>query len=185
MRDKGLLIYAGILKDAYSSGLLENLGFIRTRFNPSDPLSKDIADEILLHNLLQNDKLIMTSPSSPSTMSLSQPHSMLPLGERRSNCPCFLNSMPSERALYLSLQPDAAFFMCARRATAIYLLKKDFVRLLRMILFGHDVPPLETLPHLSSPLSAAGVGKRRSLARSRKFVRPPVPPPPQQGASAR
>lgn len=33
------------------------MGFIRTRFNPSDPLSKDIADESLLHDLLQKEKL--------------------------------------------------------------------------------------------------------------------------------
>lgn len=55
--EKRLLIDAEILKDAYSSGSLDNLGFIRTRFNPSDPLSKDIADESLLLGLLRDVKL--------------------------------------------------------------------------------------------------------------------------------
>lgn len=57
VREKNRLILASILKDAYSYSSLDNLGFIRTRFNPSDPLSKDIVDKTLLLGLLREEKL--------------------------------------------------------------------------------------------------------------------------------
>lgn len=38
VHEKKLLIEAAILEEAYSSGSLDNLGFIRSRFNPADPL---------------------------------------------------------------------------------------------------------------------------------------------------
>lgn len=57
VREKRLLIDAAILKDAYYSGSPDNLGFIRTRLNTSDPLFKDIADESLLLSLLRDVNL--------------------------------------------------------------------------------------------------------------------------------
>eukprot|EP00173_Palmaria_palmata_P005180 Plantae.Rhodophyta-Palmaria_palmata.ctg8631.p2 GENE.Plantae.Rhodophyta-Palmaria_palmata.ctg8631~~Plantae.Rhodophyta-Palmaria_palmata.ctg8631.p2 ORF type:complete len:164 (+),score=4.93 Plantae.Rhodophyta-Palmaria_palmata.ctg8631:229-720(+) len=57
VREKRLLIDAAILKDAYSSGSLDNLCFIRTEFNPADPLSKDVADETFLLGLLHDGRL--------------------------------------------------------------------------------------------------------------------------------
>lgn len=57
VRKTWLPIDAAILKEAYSSGSLDNLGFIRTRLNPSDPLSKDVGDETLLLRVLVEGKL--------------------------------------------------------------------------------------------------------------------------------
>lgn len=57
MREKHLLIDSYTLKDAYYYGSLNNLGFIRARFNPADSLFKDIADETLQLSLLRDDRI--------------------------------------------------------------------------------------------------------------------------------
>lgn len=75
VREKRLLIGAAILKEAYSSGYLYNLGFIRTRFHLVDPLSKDTDDESLLFRILAEGKLdhddsefIIKDASLPNTV---------------------------------------------------------------------------------------------------------------------
>lgn len=76
--EKRFLIDDSILKVAHSSVSLDNLGFIRTKFNPAEPLSRDVADETFLLGLLRGGQLeqevtefIIKNTSQPDTVNAS------------------------------------------------------------------------------------------------------------------